>query len=132
MISIRDEEVCELLVNKDIDINNIKNAIDYYISESEPVNMVYKNCPILDSFFKTLLNLIFLLLGVVIPVMAREIKSEVGMLKYEIIFTTLIVLIIIFVILKIYNYYDMKDIYRYKLRKLVAELKQIYLLNKFE
>lgn len=130
MVSIRDDDICTLLVEKGINSKNIKDAIDYFVLELEPVDIVYKESPKLNSVSKFGSNLFFLILGIIIPSVIKEKVNQNGVQAYAIIIAALIIIGFIICMIKAYAYIDRKDTYLDKTRKLVIELKQIDLLNK--
>ena len=132
MISSRDEHICKLLSEKGINSTNIKETIDYFILELEPVNTVYKESPILNSVSKFGSNLFFLLIGIVIPIIIKEKVNQNGVQTYAIIIVVLIIIALVIFMIKIYTYLTRRDIYLDKIRKLVIELKQIDLLNRLD
>ena len=106
------------------------DAIDYFVLELEPVDIVYKESPILNSVSKFGSNLFFLILGIIIPSVIKEKVNQNGVQAYAIIIAALIIIGFIICMIKVYAYIDRKDTYLDKTRKLVIELKQIDLLNK--
>ena len=128
MISSRDEHICKLLSEKGINSTNIKETIDYFVLELEPVNTVYKESPILNSVLKFGSNLFFLLTGIVTPIIIKEKVSQNGVQTYAIIVAVLVIIALIIFMIKVTR----KDTYLDKIRKLVIELKQIDLLNRLD
>ena len=132
MISSRDDDICKLLVEKGVNSTNIKEVIDYFVLELEPVSIVYKESPILNSISKFGSNLFFLLLGILIPSIIKEKGNQDRIQTYAIITAIIIIIGLIIAMIKIYAYIDRKDTYLDTTRKLVIELKQIDLLNKLK
>ncbi len=130
--SRRDDAIFELLVKKGVNSTNIKEVIDYFALDLEPVKITYKEPPILKSILNSLSNLFFLTLGTLIGDIMKYIDNQDRFKIYKMISWILIFIIVIIVFIKILCYLNRIDISSNTTRKLIRELKQIELLNKLK
>ena len=129
LFSRRDDAICELLVKKRVNSTNIKEVIDYFALDLEPVKITYKEPPILKSILNALSSLFFLILGTLIGDIMKYIDNQDRFKIYEMIARILFFIIVIIVFIKILCCINRIDIFSNKTRKLIRELKRIELLN---
>lgn len=130
--SSRDDAICELLVRKGVNSTNIKDVIDYFALDLEPVKITYKEPPILKSILNSLSNVFFLTLGTLIGDIMKYIDNQDRFKIYKMIALILLFIIVIIVVIKILYYINRIDTSSNPTRKLIRELKQIELLNKLK
>lgn len=130
MIRMRDNELCEILSENNVDSQKITNVIEYFKLELEPINEVHKEYPILNSISSFGANLFSLILGIIVSSLIKEKLIQNGVKIYAIAIAVLILIFIVIVIIKIYIYFNRKDKYADQTRKLIIELRRIELLNR--
>ena len=130
MIVIRDGELCELLKNNNINLQNITIAVEYFKLELEPMDEVYKKYPILNSISSFGSNLFSLILGIIVSSFIKEQLGQNGIQIYGQVIVVLVLILIVILIIKAYIYIDKKDKYVEQIRKLIIDLKRIELLNR--
>lgn len=130
MIRMRDNEICEILIEYNVDSQKITNVIEYFKLELEPINEVLKEYPILNSISSFGANLFSLILGIIACSLIDKKLIQNGVKIYAIAIAVLILVFIVIVIIKIYIYFNRKDKYADQTRKLIIELKRIKLLNR--
>ncbi len=129
MTEIRDDELCELLSNNNINLQNITNAIEYFKLELEPINKIYKEYPILNSISSFSSSLFFLILGIIFSSLIEKNLNQNGIQIYAIAAAILVFILLVIVIIWVYIYFNRKDKYADQTRKLIIDLKRIVLLN---
>ncbi len=135
MTSSMDNEICKLLTEKGIDSTNIKVVIKYFTAKLEYVNsahIVYKEFPVLSSVSKFGSNLVFLLLGIMIPGIIKEKIYQNKIQIYAMLIVGIIGIAVFIVAINIYAYMNRKNTYLDRERQLVIDLKRIDLLNKLD
>ncbi len=65
MIRMRDNEIWEILIENNVCSQKIINVIEYFKLELEPINVVHKEYPILNSISSFGANLFSLILGII-------------------------------------------------------------------
>lgn len=130
MIRMRDNEICDILSENNVDSQKITNVIEYFKLELEPINEVHKEYPILNSISSFGANLFSLILGIIASSLIDKKLIQNGVKIYAIAIAVLILVFIVIVIIKIYIYFNRKDKYADQTRKLIIELKRIELLNR--
>ena len=65
MIRMRDNEICEILIENNVGSQKIINVIEYFKLELEPINEVHKEYPILNSISSFGANLFSLILEII-------------------------------------------------------------------
>lgn len=128
MIRMRDNEICEILIENNIGSQKIINVIEYFKLELESINEVHKEYPILNLISSFGANLFSLILGIIACNLIDKKLIQNGVKIYAI--AVLILVFIVIVIIKIYIYFNRKDKYVDQTRKLIIELKRIKLLNR--
>lgn len=128
MIRMRDNEICEILIENNVGSQKIINVIEYFKLELEPINEVHKEYPILNSISSFGANLFSLILEIIACSLIDKKLIQNGVKIYTI--AVLILVFIVIVIIKIYIYFNRKDKYADQTRKLIIELKRIKLLNR--
>ena len=131
MIRMRDNELCEILSENNVDFQKITNVIEYFKLELEPINEAHKEYPILNSISSFGANLFSLILGIITSSLIEKKLIQNGVKIYAIAIAVLMVIFIVIVIIKIYIYFNRKSKYIDQTRKLIIELKRIELLNRF-
>lgn len=129
MIRIRDNELCELLSNNNINLQNITNAIEYFKLELEPIHKIYKEYPTLNSISSFWLNLFFLILGIISSSLIEKNVNQNEIQVYAIAIAILVFILLVIVIINVYIYFNRKDKYTEQTRKLIIDLKRMVLLN---
>lgn len=132
LFSSRDDAICELLSKKCVNSTNIKEVIDYFALNLEPVRIAYKEPPILKSILNSLSKLFFLILGFLITEIIKYFDNQNIFQVYMIFGSILLSIIVIYVFIKISCYINGIDTFSNTTRKLIIELKQLELLNKLK
>lgn len=130
-VELRDKELCNILMEKNISHKNIKYIIDYYTLELDFPNTIYKESKVLNSFASVWAKLFYVLLGAFIPkLMEDKFQPEFEIFILLIAITIFIGIILLFLL--IYSHLNRTDQYLNKIRIFIIELKQIELLNKLK
>ena len=114
MTSSMDNEICKLLTEKGIDSTNIKVVIKYFTAKLEYANsahIVYKEFPVLSSVSKFGSNLVFLLLGIMIPGIIKEKIYQNKIQIYAMLTVGIIGIAVFIVAINIYAYMNRKNTY---------------------
>lgn len=128
-VELRDKELCIILKERNINLKNIKNIIDYYTLELDFPNNIYKESKVLNSFASVWAKLFYIFLGAFIPKLMEE-KFQLEFEIFILLMSITIFISILLLFLLIYSHFNRTDQYLNKIRIFIIELKQIELLNK--
>lgn len=132
----RDQEINELLKKKKLNSDNINNMIDYFTLEMELDSVVYKESEFLNGISNAGSKIIFLLLGAFIPELIKKnffLDTYPDLISFYLVLAEIIIVSIpIILSVRLYAYFNRKDKYLTIIKKLVIDLKQIAILNKFK
>lgn len=132
----RDQKISEVLKKIKLNSDNIKNMIDYFTLEMEVGSVVYKESEFLNGISNAGSKIIFLFLGAFIPELIKKnffLDTFPDLISFYIVLAEIIIVSISIILsVRLYAYFNRKDKYLTIIKKLVIDLKQIAILNKFE